>query len=103
ENGDIVRSLTRDTDAITLYKAMREVLIYLTHLDANDAQECMLKKLDRQVDTSANSEFTWHNLNTLCWAIGSISGALTVQDEKNFLVTVIKNLLSLCEMKKGKE
>jgi exportin-1 len=49
------------------------------------------------------SEYSWHNLNTLCWAIGSISGAMQVDDEKRFLVSVIKNLLCLVEEKRGKK
>ena len=39
----------------------------------------------------------------LCWAIGSISGAMHEEDEKRFLVTVIKDLLGLCEQKRGKD
>ena len=39
----------------------------------------------------------------LCWAIGSISGAMHEDDEKRFLVTVIKDLLGLCEQKRGKD
>ena len=54
----------------------------------------------KQVD---KSEWSWKNLNTLCWAIGSISGAMSEEDEKGFLVTVIKYLLGLCEMKRGKD
>lgn len=42
-------------------------------------------------------------LKQLCWAIGSISGAMHEEDEKRFLVTVIKDLLGLCEQKKGKD
>lgn len=49
------------------------------------------------------TEWSWNNLNKLCWAIGSISGAMDVETEKKFLVTVIKELLSLCEMKRGKD
>ena len=60
----------------------------------------MTDRLMRQVD---GSEWSWKNLNTLCWAIGSISGAMNEEDEKKFLVTVIKELLALCEMKKGKD
>ena len=47
--------------------------------------------------------FSWNNLNTLCWAIGSVSGALSETAEKTFLVRVIKDLLNLCEQKKGKD
>ena len=36
------------------------------------------------------NEWSWKNLNTLCWAIGSISGSMHEEDEKRFLVTVIK-------------
>jgi len=100
ENGQIVREQMRDTDSITLYKNMRECLIFLTHLDPVNTQKTMLTKLNKQVD---GSEWSWHNLNTLCWAIGSISGALSNSQEKHFLVRVIKDLLGLCEMKRGKD
>jgi exportin-1 len=103
EEGEIIRAPMKDTDALILYRSMREALIYLTHLDPNDAQETMLKKLDAQVDTSEKSEWGWNALNTLCWAIGSISGALSEQQEKTFLVRVIRDLLGLCEMKRGKD
>jgi len=72
ENGEIVKETMKDSDAIILYKSMRETLIYLTHLDQLDTQNIMLEKLAAQVN---GKEWSWGNLNTLCWAIGSISGA----------------------------
>lgn len=42
------------------------------------------------LDQVSGSQFTWQSLNTLCWAIGSISGAMNEEEEKRFLVTVIK-------------
>jgi exportin-1 len=42
-------------------------------------------------------------LNKLCWAVGSISGAMSEDSEKRFLVYVIKDLLGLCEMVRGKD
>lgn len=94
--------------------------VYLTHLDYTDTEHIMTEKLYRQVD---GTEWSWKNLNTvspsgprleascdlccrglqLCWAIGSISGAMHEEDEKRFLVTVIKELLGLCEQKRGKD
>ncbi|CAM9157205.1 unnamed protein product [Discosporangium mesarthrocarpum] len=100
ENGEIVRETTRDTEAIAQYKTMRETLVYLTHLNNEDTETIMLEKLSKQVE---GSQFSWNNLNTLCWAIGSISGAMNEEEEKRFLVTVIKDLLNLCEMKRGKD
>eukprot|EP00316_Scyphosphaera_apsteinii_P022949 CAMPEP_0119314430 /NCGR_PEP_ID=MMETSP1333-20130426/32697_1 /TAXON_ID=418940 /ORGANISM="Scyphosphaera apsteinii, Strain RCC1455" /LENGTH=1099 /DNA_ID=CAMNT_0007319535 /DNA_START=148 /DNA_END=3447 /DNA_ORIENTATION=+ len=100
ENGEIVRETMKDSDAIMMYKTMRETLVYLTHLNYDDTENIMLEKLQYQVD---GTQWSWHNLNTLCWAIGSISGAMSEEDEKRFLVTVIKDLLGLCEMKRGKD
>jgi len=91
---------SKDTDTIALYKSMRECLIYLTHLDNQNMEYIMLDKLGKQMD---GSEWSWNNLNKLCWAMGSISGAMSEEDEKRFLVTVIKELLSLTEMKRGKD
>lgn len=100
EQGEVVREFMKDTDAINLYKSMRETLVYLCHLDYIDTEAIMTDKLRRQVN---GSEWSWRNLNTLCWAIGSISGAMHEEDEKRFLVTVIKELLGLCEQKRGKD
>lgn len=98
ENGEVVREFMKDTNAINLYKNMRETLVFLTHLNCADTEHIMTEKLTNQVN---GTEFSWKNLNTLCWAIGSISGAFLEEDEKRFLVTVIKDLLGLCEQKKG--
>ncbi|QRW27605.1 nuclear export receptor CRM1 [Rhizoctonia solani] len=99
DEGEVVREFLKESDTIVLYKAMREVLVYLTHLDVLDTENILTEKLAKQVD---GSEWSWANLNTLCWAIGSISGAMN-ETEKRFLVTVIKDLLGLCEMKRGKD
>ncbi len=64
----------KESDTIVLYKSMRELLVYLTHLDVNDTENILTEKLAKQVD---GSEWSWNNLNTLCWAIGSISGAMS--------------------------
>ncbi|EPX75247.1 nuclear export receptor Crm1 [Schizosaccharomyces octosporus yFS286] len=100
DEGEIVREFVKETDTITLYKSMREVLVYLTHLDVIDTEIVMTEKLARIV---VGTEWSWNNLNTLCWAIGSISGAMNEEMEKRFLVNVIKDLLGLCEMKRGKD
>ncbi|KAK9692768.1 Karyopherin transporter, variant 2, partial [Basidiobolus ranarum] len=90
DEGEIVREYIKETDTITLYKSMRECLVYLTHLDGNDTESIMTTKLAKQMD---GSEWSWNNLNMLCWAVGSISGAMNEETEKKFLVIVIKDLL----------
>ena len=49
EDGEIVREFIKETDTITLYKSMREVLVYLTHLDVQDTEQIISEKLARQV------------------------------------------------------
>ncbi|KAA3468518.1 protein EXPORTIN 1A-like [Gossypium australe] len=95
ENGNIVRETMKDNDVLVQYKVllscikmpvngtllsseqyvgiMRETLIYLSHLDHEDTEKQMLKKLSKQL---SGEDWTWNNLNTLCWAIGSISGSM---------------------------
>lgn len=73
ENGNVVRELMKDSDLIAQYKTMRETLVYLSHLDHQNTEEQMLEKLRRQLN---GMEWAWNRLNTLCWAIGSISGSM---------------------------
>ncbi|KAL7677392.1 hypothetical protein ACOME3_003629 [Neoechinorhynchus agilis] len=79
---------------------MKDCLSNLTYLDAAETVQIMTAKLKYQ---ATGNQFTWSGLNTLCWAIGSISGSLTEDEERRFLVFVIKELLSLCEAKRGKD
>ncbi|CAI0559661.1 unnamed protein product [Linum tenue] len=100
ENGNIVRETLKDNDVLVQYKIMRETLIYLSHLDHEDTEKQMLKKLSKQL---TGEDWSWNNLNTLCWAIGSISGSMMEEQENRFLVMVIRDLLNLCEITKGKD
>ncbi|KAI0124924.1 CRM1 C terminal-domain-containing protein [Xylariales sp. AK1849] len=100
DEGEIVREFVKESDTVQLYKTIRECLVYLTHLDVVDTEHIMTDKLSHQVD---GTEWSWHNCNVLCWAIGSISLAMNEETEKRFLVTVIKDLLGLTEMKRGKD
>jgi exportin-1 len=100
DEGEIVREFVKESDTVQLYKTIRECLVYLTHLDVVDTENIMTEKLQHQVD---GTEWSWHNCNVLCWAIGSISLAMSEETEKRFLVTVIKDLLGLTEMKRGKD
>ena len=70
DQGEVVREFMRDTDAINMYKSMRETLVYLTHLDYVDTERILTEKLQRQVN---GTEWSWKNLNTVrLW--GTIGG-----------------------------
>ena len=49
DEGEIVREFMKESDTIVLYKSMREVLVYLTHLDVADTETIMTDKLSKQV------------------------------------------------------
>lgn len=49
DEGEIVREFMKESDTIVLYKSMREVLVYLTHLDVADTEMIMTDKLSKQV------------------------------------------------------
>ncbi len=48
----------KESDTIVLYKSMREVLVYLTHLDVGDTETIMTDKLSKQVSTRPSTPFT---------------------------------------------
>ena len=100
ENGNVVREAMKDTDVLARYKTMHETLVYLSHLDHEDTESQMLEKLRLQL---SGTEWGWGALNRLCWAIGSISGSMVEEQENRFLVTVIRDLLNLCEITRGKD
>lgn len=51
DEGEIVREFMKESDTIVLYKSMREVLVYLTHLDVADTETIMTDKLSKQVSS----------------------------------------------------
>lgn len=61
---------------------------------------CIQRRLDKI--TSDKQYFSFDRLNKLCWALGSISGCMSVDDENRFVVSVVKELLNLCEKTHGK-
>lgn len=112
EDGELIREVMKESDTRALYLSLQECLKALTKLDVVDTEVIMTDKLQRQVD---GTEWSWSNLNTLCWAVGSIAGTMSItntrtyanrsdeETEKRFLVNFIKELLGLTEMIRGKD
>lgn len=100
ENGDIVREHVKESDVLAIYAVMRETLVFLTHLDSEDTKRIMLGRLSDQFNANG---WNRNELNRICWSVGSISGSMNEEMEKSFVIQVIRDLLSLCEMKKGKD
>lgn len=106
ENGNLIREHLKDTESINMYQNMRETLVYLTHLDPVNTANIMGTKLAEQrqkVIDREHKDTWWTPLNRICWAVGSTSGVQQEDREKRFLVNVIKDLLAMCEVAKGKD
>jgi exportin-1 len=101
ENGEAVEEHFDDTETISIYEQMKETLIYLTNINTTDMDFVIQTRLDRL--TGDKSFFSFDRLNKLCWALGSISDCMSVEDENKFVVSVIKELLNLCEKTTGKD
>lgn len=100
ENGDIVREHVKESDVLAIYAIMRETLVFLTHLDSEDTKRIMLGRLSEQFNEKG---WNRNELNRICWSVGSISGSMNEEMEKSFVIQVIRDLLSLCEIRKGKD
>jgi len=98
--GEIVHEVMKDTVHLMIYETQKDILFNLTVLDPHNTRSQIMDKLEMHNDAT---QWNPHQLNSLCWAIGSISDALSEDYAKSFIVHVIKLLLSLCELKRGKE
>ncbi|KAF8819371.1 putative exportin 1, partial [Cardiosporidium cionae] len=105
ETEEVTRDNEIDTDEIALYNEMRTILILLTNLGQDSTKRIMLEGLHVECLSPTHDASTWNPtlLNRLCYSIAAISGAMSEIVERDFLVVVIRKLLSLCEMKRGKE
>lgn len=99
ENGELSMDQFTNTIYQAIHETNRDTLIYLTHLDPILTETILLEMLQSQtIEENWNPQL----LNSICWSIGCIAGSMEENNEKRFIVMVIKHLLNLCEMKKGK-
>jgi len=98
--GEIIRESTEETETKNVHIKAKNILSRLTKIDPSSTRSIILEKMANQIN-----DLFWNKniLNTLCWSVGSISNILTREIENHFLVAIIKDLLFLCEIKKGKE
>ena len=100
ENGSVVKETLKDNETITQHKSMKETLVYLAHLNQQETEQLMLERLSEQL---MPENYSTGVLNTLCWAVGAISGTMEDAQEDKFLVSVIRDLLRLCENTRAKD
>ena len=94
EDGEVVSVVMEDVEALELYSDVREALWFYTRLDPNDTYNILVALMARQRDMS---EWSFRNLSTLCWSVGSIAGALDTKRERELFITIIQQLLTMCK------
>ena len=101
EHGQIVKEKVYDTEAFEIYKKSKKLLLFLANINKELTQEIILDKLSKQLEPV---KWNHHVLNSLSWAIGSLTNIFNPEIEisKYFFVTVLKDLLYLCEKTKTK-
>ena len=96
ENGIPKKETQRHAQSTQLYQTLRVVFRNYAGLDWSTLKEILKFKLNKQFD---GTEWSFNNMNSLCWAVGTLAGALNKSDEKSFLIFFLRNLLQLCENK----
>eukprot|EP00917_Polyrhabdina_sp_WS-2016_P014275 GHVP01031273.1.p1 GENE.GHVP01031273.1~~GHVP01031273.1.p1 ORF type:complete len:1088 (-),score=200.61 GHVP01031273.1:2483-5746(-) len=104
ESGCVDKYYRPDTAEIALYHIMRETLIFLTNLGGEEMESVLTFFLMKERENDPmKQQWNPQPLNRLCWSVGSISGAMSPQRERKFLIVILGELLKLCEIKKGKD
>ncbi|KAI8878522.1 ARM repeat-containing protein [Backusella circina FSU 941] len=92
EDGEITREFIKQSDTTAIYKSMRHVLCLLTSLDRLATEQIIHQKIS---EIQFNADWSWMDLNKICWTVGSISDALTEHDENVFLESITNDLVGL--------
>lgn len=93
--GEVIRDKKIETAEIEFYKKMKANIFYLSYCIEGFMIDFFIKRIEKFI---SNNQIDFTSLNKICWAVGSISNALDESVERDFFVSVMKNLLSMCEM-----
>jgi exportin-1 len=90
DQGEISREFIKqsDSDTTALSKSMRQVFSLLTSLDPVFIHSMIHEKI-KQLQFLNASSWSWNELFHVCWAIGSVSGAISQQQETQFLESIV--------------
>jgi len=90
DQGNVVKEQQKNTATVLLHKSMHDALCVLTNIDVNDTIEAI-----QELITGVHQECTINNINRLSWSAGAVSGAIPSDEEKRFVLKILKELLGL--------
>ncbi|KAI8370218.1 armadillo-type protein [Blakeslea trispora] len=102
DEGGVHTEFVRQSDTTALSQSMRHVFSLLTSLDPVSVQTMIRSRLHQLPLNQPN--WSWDQLFRICWAIGSISGAVSEQQEDEFLqAVVLDDLVGLLKRQSAEE
>ncbi|KCZ80277.1 hypothetical protein H312_02335 [Anncaliia algerae PRA339] len=101
EYGEVIKEKLTEVEKIEFFHKIKETLYHLASINQYSTKSYFFGKLDRLL--SNPTIFTHEHINHICWATGCISGSFSEEEEYNFFVTILKDLLALCEIKQTKQ
>lgn len=104
--GEIVKDRNIETAEIEFYNRMKQNLYYLSFSIENFMQTYLIKKIEKHITpTQSNYDLNiiYKDLNQLCWTIGALGGAFEEVREREFFVSTINTLLTICEVRPRRE
>lgn len=114
--GEIVRDRRVETMEIEFYKKMKGNLFYLSYAIEEHMRGFFIKRIEQHINAShedgdavpssaANPALSnaYRSLNRLSWAVGALAGAFEEVAERDFFVTIINTLLTICELRGRRE
>ncbi|KAM0686936.1 Exportin-1 [Conglomerata obtusa] len=96
EYGEIVKEKMTESDQIEHYKNMKETFFFLSFLNKEFTIKIIYERVSNLFSTN---KFSYDKMNKICWSAGCVAGALEEREESDFFVGVLKELLTLCEIK----
>jgi len=102
DNGNVVWIEDNNTEQSELHILLAMYLYKLSIMFQGQLKEITKEELERQLNLNPEM-LNRDRLYRLCWSIGCLSDILNVNDERAIVISVIKDLLTLCEKKVGKD
>jgi exportin-1 len=96
EDGEVVLERMDETELISHYHEMKETLFHIACIDIKGISTFLIEEAQKL----QKSEY-WlrEKLNKICWAVGAISETMQPTEEREFLVSILRALLHMCEQK----
>ncbi|KAI8341640.1 armadillo-type protein [Chlamydoabsidia padenii] len=94
DDGEVTKQYIKEGDTSVIFNLMKRILSALIRLDPTSMVNLILERLSLLVQTE---NWTWIDLNRLCWAIGITPDTMNYNDETTFLGLVLEHLVRLLE------